>query len=180
MLCCIECGCCSGELGKGWVAFRCDEPDPDEPDEGRSMIAIYCPVCATREFGYRPDVGAGYVRSWGAPEGEADTAPGPDQSALDVVEPTTEARPRPVEREPARAYGVTMVRPGVVPSFEVGAYEYFGRGLPLVGEIIVIHRIEGPDAGEVTQGYVTRLNLDSNPPIAVTEVVNAFHSRDVS
>jgi hypothetical protein len=178
VLYCIECGCCSGELGKGWVAFRCDEPDPDEPDEGRSMIAIYCPSCATREFGYRPEVGAGYVRSW-----EPGTAapPRPDGSAPDrMVESSTDGPSRPPEREPARAYGVTMVRPGVVPSFEIGAYEYFGRGLPLVGEIIVIHRIEGPDAGEVTQGYVTRLNLDSNPPIAVTEVVNAFHRDNTS
>jgi hypothetical protein len=171
VLYCIECGCCSGELGKGWVAFRCDEPDPDEPDEGRSMIAIYCPVCATREFGYRPEVGGNYVRSWEPGAG--------DCTVHGIAEATTDA-PKPAEREPARAYGVTMVRPGVVPSFEVGAYEYFGRGLPLVGEIIVIHRIEGPDAGEVTQGYVTRLNLDSNPPIAVTEVVNALHRRDAS
>jgi hypothetical protein len=139
------------------------------------MIAVYCPVCATREFGYRPDVGAGYVRSWGAPEGGDGTTPGPDDNVLELLEPATDAPTTPPEREPARAYGVTMVRPGVVPSFEVGAYEYFGRGLPLVGEIIVIHRIDGPDAGEVTQGYVTRLNLDSNPPIAVTEVANTFH-----
>jgi len=175
VLYCIECGCCSDELGKGWVAFRCDEPDPDEPDEGPSMIAIYCPVCATREFGYRPEVGASYVRSWGKPEPETGTALGPDDDAREVVEPTPDAPPRPPDREPARAYSVTMVRPGVVPSFEVGAYEYFGRGLPLVGEIILIQRVAGPDAGEVTQGYVTRLNLDSNPPIAVTEVANTFH-----
>ncbi len=176
MLYCIECGCCSGELGKGWVAFRCDEPDPDEPDEGRSMIAVYCPVCATREFGYRPEVGATYVRSWGDAEPETGAELGWADGARAVVDPAGDATPGPPEREPARAYGVTMVRPGVVPSFEVGAYEYFGRGLPLVGEIIVIHRIEGPDAGEVTQGYVTRLNLDSNPPIAVTEVANTFHN----
>ena len=62
---------------------------------------------------------------------------------------------------------------------EVGAYEYYGRGLPLVGQIIVIHRVHGPDAGEATQGYVTRLNLDSNPPIAVTEVVATPHVGDV-
>lgn len=29
MLYCVKCGCCSGELGKGWVAMRCDDPDPD-------------------------------------------------------------------------------------------------------------------------------------------------------
>jgi hypothetical protein len=177
VLYCIECGCCSGELGKGWVAFRCDDPDPDEPDDGRPMIAVYCPACAAREFGYQPGVGATYVCSWVPVAG---TAFGLDDDAVGTFEPPTDAPPADAlptsgDREPARAYGVTMVRPGVVPSFEVGAYEYFGRGLPLVGEIIVIRRIQGPDAGETTQGYVTRLNLDSNPPIAVTEVVNASH-----
>jgi hypothetical protein len=173
VLYCIECGCCSGELGKGWVAFRCDDPDPDEPDDGRPMIAIYCPVCAAREFGYQSSVGATHVCSW---EPDAETAFGLHRDDADGdFEPPTDALPESAEREPARAYGVTMVRPGVVPSFEVGAYEYYGRGLPLVGEIIVIRRIQGPDAGETTQGYVTRLNLDSNPPIAVTAVVSASH-----
>jgi hypothetical protein len=68
MLYCIECGCCSGELGKGWAAFRCDDPDPDMRDAPE--IAIYCPACAAAEFGYRPDVGANYVRAW-----EPDTMP---------------------------------------------------------------------------------------------------------
>jgi hypothetical protein len=175
VLCCIECGCCSGELGKGWVAFRCDDPDPDEPDGRRSMIAVYCPWCATREFGYRPGIGATYVRSWPT----TGMAFGPNHgAAVDNFESAPDAPPTPAQREPARAYSVTMVRPGVVPSFEVGAYEYFGRGLPLVGEIILIHRVQGPDAGEATQGYVTRLNLDSNPPIAVTEVVSRPHLGD--
>ena len=30
---CVECGCCSGELGKGWVAFRCDDPECDDRPE---------------------------------------------------------------------------------------------------------------------------------------------------
>jgi hypothetical protein len=137
------------------------------------MIAVYCPRCATREFDYRPDIGATYVRSWPT----TGTAFGPnDDAGVRSFEPTPDAPPTSSQREPARAYSVTMVRPGVVPSFEVGAYEYFGRGLPLVGEIIVIHRTQGPDAGEATQGYVTRLNLDSNPPIAVTEVVSTHLS----
>jgi hypothetical protein len=137
------------------------------------MIAVYCPRCATREFDYRPDIGATYVRSWPT----TGTAFGPnDDAGVRSFEPTPDAPPTSTQREPARAYSVTMVRPGVVPSFEVGAYEYFGRGLPLVGEIIVIHRTQGPDAGEATQGYVTRLNLDSNPPIAVTEVVSTHLS----
>ena len=63
LLYCVECGCCSGELGKGWVALRCDEPDADEPDDGID-VAIYCPVCADVEFGYRPDVAACYVCTW--------------------------------------------------------------------------------------------------------------------
>lgn len=60
MLYCVECGCCSGELGQGWVAYACD--DPDGIDESR--IAIYCPACAATEFGYRPGVGTSYVRAW--------------------------------------------------------------------------------------------------------------------
>ena len=60
MLYCVECGCCSGELGKGWVAFRCDDPEDGEGPE----IAIWCPVCAAEEFGYRPDIAATYVRGW--------------------------------------------------------------------------------------------------------------------
>lgn len=176
MLYCVECGCCSGELGMGWVAFRCDDPDPDEPDDGRPMIAVYCPWCATREFGYRPGVGLSYVRSW---ETSKDPALGTGDIAVSgVFELRPDAPPALTEREAARAYSVTMVRPGVVPSFEVGAYEYFGRGLPLVGQIIVIHRTQGPGAGEATQGYVTRLNLDSNPPIAVTEVASTSHLGD--
>ena len=54
VLYCVECGCCSGELGKGWVAMRCDDPDPDMGDE--PTIALYCPPCAAGEFGNRPDV----------------------------------------------------------------------------------------------------------------------------
>lgn len=55
-----ECGCCSGELGAGWTAFVCD--DPDEIEEPR--IAVYCPPCAAAEFVYRPDIAANYVSAW--------------------------------------------------------------------------------------------------------------------
>ena len=127
-------------------------------------------------LGYKLQDPPGDFRTWDEALDAMGVPPERRNDASAVVDPAGDATPGPPEREPARAYGVTMVRPGVVPSFEVGAYEYFGRGLPLVGEIIVIHRIEGPDAGEVTQGYVTRLNLDSNPPIAVTEVANTFHN----
>jgi hypothetical protein len=60
MLYCVACGCCSGELGKGWAAFRCDDPEKGQGPE----IAIWCPVCAAAEFGYRPEVAAAYVRAW--------------------------------------------------------------------------------------------------------------------
>ena len=138
MLSCVECGCWSDELGEGWVAYRCDELDPDEPDDGLPSIAVYCPECATHEFGYQ------------RPRSREETLSG--------------------SLQPAQSFRVTMVRPGVVPSFEVGAYEYFGRGLPLVGETIVLRRVDGADAGEVLQGYVTRVNPTSATPIAVTEV----------
>lgn len=60
VLYCEECGCCSGELGKSWVAYMCD--DPDGADEPR--IVVYCPPCAAAEFGYRPDIAANYVCAW--------------------------------------------------------------------------------------------------------------------
>jgi hypothetical protein len=63
VLFCIECGCCSGELGKGWAAFRCKDPDTAKSDTS-SAIAIYCPVCAAAEFGFRPEAAANYVRGW--------------------------------------------------------------------------------------------------------------------
>ena len=62
VLYCVECGCCSGELGQGWVAFRCDDPDETEPP----ALALYCPPCAAAEFGYRPDAAASYVCAWEA------------------------------------------------------------------------------------------------------------------
>jgi len=64
VLYCSECGCCSGELPKGWVAYRCDDPDKDNAEPG---VAVYCPPCAAAEFGYRPDVAATYVRAWEPP-----------------------------------------------------------------------------------------------------------------
>ena len=143
MLYCVECGCCSDELGQGWLALRCDVPDPDEPDDREPAIAIYCPSCAAREFEHRPETAAGKPRG---------------------------RRP---SMAPPQTFSVTMVRPGVVPSFEVGAYEYFGRGLPLVGETILMRRTDGPQAGEALQGYVTRVNPSSDSPIAVTEVPHA-------
>lgn len=61
MLYCVDCGCCS-ELGNGWVAMRCDDPDPDV--KGRSRDRSLCPPCAAGEFGYRPGVAETYVCAW--------------------------------------------------------------------------------------------------------------------
>jgi hypothetical protein len=63
MLYCVECGCCSGELGRGWVAFRWDDPDRDDGDL-EPVIALYCPPCAAAEFGCQPEVAATYVCTW--------------------------------------------------------------------------------------------------------------------
>jgi hypothetical protein len=52
-----ECGCCGGELGRGWVALRYDLPDEDDGP----LIGMWCPVCAAAEFGYRPDIAANHV-----------------------------------------------------------------------------------------------------------------------
>jgi hypothetical protein len=70
VLYCEECGCCSGELGKSWVAFMCNDPDGiDEP-----RIAVYCPPCAAAEFGHRPDIAADYVCAWEPLPGQAPEA----------------------------------------------------------------------------------------------------------
>ena len=70
-----------------------------------------------------------------------------------------------------RAFRVTMVRPSTgLPSFEVGAYEYVGGGLPFVGSTISIRRILGAETGETERGFVTRLNPASDAPIVVTAV----------
>ena len=73
------------------------------------------------------------------------------------------------------AFSVTMVRPGPVPSFEVGAYEYVGPSLPAVGDTILIRNVLG---GEETFGYVTRVNPASDRPIAVTEVMSEPSATD--
>ena len=68
MLTCVQCGCCSGELGKAWSAWLCEDPDGiDAP-----LIAVYCPPCAAREFGYRPEVAANDVSGWETMPSETD------------------------------------------------------------------------------------------------------------
>lgn len=64
MLYCVECGCCSGEVAKGWTAFCCDDP---RDEHAEPALALYCPPCAAAEFGSRPDIAARYVRAWERP-----------------------------------------------------------------------------------------------------------------
>ena len=57
MLRCDECGCVSDELGRSWAAFSGEDPDGVEP----TSIAIMCPVCAAREFEWRPEAAVDYI-----------------------------------------------------------------------------------------------------------------------
>jgi hypothetical protein len=45
---CAECGSLSGPHWWGWRAYRVDDPDTNEPQ----TLALYCPTCADKEFGY--------------------------------------------------------------------------------------------------------------------------------
>ena len=58
LLVCMDCGCVSGELGRGWAAYISQDPD-DELDP--PAIAVYCPPCAASEFDHRPDTADAYV-----------------------------------------------------------------------------------------------------------------------
>jgi hypothetical protein len=57
-LTCIECGCVSGELGRGWAAYLTRDPDSPRDPPG---IVLYCPPCAASEFGHRPDAAEAYI-----------------------------------------------------------------------------------------------------------------------
>jgi hypothetical protein len=57
LLRCVECGCASDELGRGWVAFTGEDPDGIDPP----AIVVYCPACAAEEFGYRPEAAEAYI-----------------------------------------------------------------------------------------------------------------------
>jgi predicted nucleic-acid-binding Zn-ribbon protein len=57
VLICEKCGCASFELGRGWAAFVVDYPDDPDP----TAIVVYCPVCATAEFGHRPEAAEEYL-----------------------------------------------------------------------------------------------------------------------
>jgi hypothetical protein len=45
---CVECGCTSDPLWRGWLAYRVDDPETDPNPE----LGFYCPACAAREFGF--------------------------------------------------------------------------------------------------------------------------------
>lgn len=57
LLVCEECGCVNGELGRGWVAYLCEDPD----GAGPTTLIIYCPPCAASEFAHRPEEADDYV-----------------------------------------------------------------------------------------------------------------------
>jgi hypothetical protein len=46
-LVCAECDRRSSAMARGWVGLRAD----DHEDRGAPEVAIFCPVCARREFG---------------------------------------------------------------------------------------------------------------------------------
>ena len=54
---CDECGCVSDQLGRSWAALTGEDPDGME----RTTVAIMCPVCAAREFEWRPEYASDYV-----------------------------------------------------------------------------------------------------------------------
>jgi len=46
LLCCEECGCLS-DVARGWIGQIVDD---HESTEAQRDVAVYCPVCAQREF----------------------------------------------------------------------------------------------------------------------------------
>ena len=57
LLVCGECGCASDEHARGWAAFNGEDPDGIEP----TSVVIMCPVCAAREFEWRPRAAEDYI-----------------------------------------------------------------------------------------------------------------------
>jgi hypothetical protein len=47
----------SDELGRSWAAFSGEDPDGVES----TSIAIMCPICAAREFEWRPEAAVDYT-----------------------------------------------------------------------------------------------------------------------
>jgi len=46
---CVECGTSSGLNWRGWLAYRVEDPEQEDPPE----LGFYCPVCAERDLGRR-------------------------------------------------------------------------------------------------------------------------------
>jgi hypothetical protein len=55
-----ECGCSSDEEARGWAAFSGEDTEGIEP----TSLLIFCPVCAAKEFGYRPERAEEYTCAW--------------------------------------------------------------------------------------------------------------------
>ena len=53
LLHCEDCGCASDDRASGWAAFTGEDPEGIEP----TSVVIMCPVCAAREFEWRPESG---------------------------------------------------------------------------------------------------------------------------
>jgi hypothetical protein len=47
----------SDELGRSWAAFSGEDPDRVES----TSVAIMCPICAAREFEWRPEAAVDYI-----------------------------------------------------------------------------------------------------------------------
>jgi hypothetical protein len=54
LLHCEDCGRASDHRASGWAAFTGEDPDGVEP----TSVVILCPVCAAREFEWRPEAAA--------------------------------------------------------------------------------------------------------------------------
>jgi len=59
-LLCEEWGCASGELGRGWVAYQCDDLDVQEPRRSSSTAHPVPPASSATG----PDVADDNVRGW--------------------------------------------------------------------------------------------------------------------
>jgi hypothetical protein len=57
LLICDECGCASDGYADRWAAFTGEDPDGSEA----TSVVIMCPVCAAREFEWRPEAAESYT-----------------------------------------------------------------------------------------------------------------------
>ena len=47
---CVECNGSSGLNWRGWLAYRAEDPQNEDPPE----LGFYCPTCAAKDLGRRP------------------------------------------------------------------------------------------------------------------------------